>query len=370
MINMKKNLLFSIICFGALFAKAQITVTSSQMPSSGDTARMSLANLNSIGNYTATGANFNWDFNNLVPTDQVMREFKPSFQTPYAFYFLPPKYGEKTLDAVPIPNIPLGGLTITIEDIYSFYRKNGTSSFNSEGLGLKLSGIPVGATYTDEDELYLFPLNYLNRDSTRFSLTTPSNTLVPFTYKKHGYRITEADGWGTITTPFGTENCLRVVTTQYSIDTIYIPALPSGFNKIGFPNYMRSYQWLTLNDNVPYLEVSGNLVGNNFTPTQARYRDRIRYFVGIEEKRDKVSVLFNIYPNPSSNSIALVFNNNSIKMDYYIADLSGKVVKSGVISNEKAEYEHQILLTELPKGLYHFTLSDNKTQQTIKFSLQ
>lgn len=366
-----KTILFCLaIGLFALVSKAQISITMSQMPSSGDTVRMSIANLNSVGDYTATGANYNWDFSNLVPTDQTMREFKPSFQTPYAFYFLPPKYGEKILDAVPIPNIPLGGITISIEDIYSFYRKNGTSSFNSEGLGLKMSGIPVGATFTDEDELYQFPLNYLNRDSTRFSLTTPTNTLVPFTYKKHGYRITEVDGWGTITTPFGTQNCLRVVTTQYSIDTIHIPSVPAGFNKFGFPNYMRSYQWLTLNENVPYLEVSGNLVGNNFTPTQARYRDQIRYFVGSQEY-SKEENMFSVFPNPSNDKIKISYLANNLQASYFIIDMSGKQIKSGFLNSSKNNDNiFEINISDFPQGIYSIQFTAQNFYQNLKFSVQ
>ena len=367
---MREKLFCLALGLSALVTKAQISITMSQMPSSGDTARMSIANLNSVGDYTTTGANHTWNFSNLVPTDQIMREFKPSFQTPYAFYFFPPKYGEKVLDAVPIPNIPLGGITISIEDIYSFYRKNGTSSFNSEGLGLKMSGIPVGATFTDEDELFQFPLDYLNRDSTRFSLTTPTNTLVPFTYKKHGYRITEVDGWGTITTPFGTENCLRVVSTQYSIDTIFISALPAGFNKFGFPNYMRSYQWLILNENVPYLEVTGNLVGANFTPTQARYRDQIRYFVGSQE-HSKEEKIFSVYPNPSNDKLKISSLGKNLQVTYYILDMNGKEVKRGNFnSSDSVENSSEITISDFSQGVYSIHFTAQNFYQNIKFSVQ
>jgi hypothetical protein len=367
---MKGKLLCIATVFIALISKAQISITMSQMPSSGDTARMSIANLNSLGNYTITGVNHNWDFSNLTPTSQTIREFKSSFSTPYGFYFLPPKYGEKILDAVPLPNIPLGGITISIEDIYSFYRKNGTSTFNSEGLGLKLSGIPIGATFTDEDELYKFPLNYLNRDSTRFSLTTPTNTMVPFTYKKHGYRITEVDGWGTITTPFGTENCLRVVTTQFSIDTIHIPSLPAGFNRFGFPNYMRSYQWLTLNENVPYLEVSGNLVGNNFTPTQVRYRDQIRYFVGTQEFLKGENV-FTLFPNPANEELRISCIKNNLHVSYCIMDINGKEVKRGTLNSlNNIGSSFEINISDFPQGIYSIQFSGQNFYQNIKFSVQ
>jgi hypothetical protein len=136
---MRKHLLFIFIVSLSLSVTSQITITSANMPISGDTCRYSSAVLSSVGDYTTTGANHIWDFSALDSTGQMMRKFEPSSSTPYFFYFFPPKYGEQTLDSVPIPAIPIGGLTLSIKDIYSFYKKNGTSSFNAEGLGLTMS---------------------------------------------------------------------------------------------------------------------------------------------------------------------------------------------------------------------------------------
>ena len=227
------------------------------MPLSGDTARYSNALASSVGNYTVTGANYNWNFSTLVPTGQAVRKFLASTSTPYFFYFLPPQFGEKTLDSLPIPAIPGLGSTISIKNIYSFYRKTPiigtTTSFDARRIRTNLIRHSSWRNITDNDELYQFPLNYLDRDSSTFNLTTPTSTLIPFTYKKRGYRITKADGWGSITTPYGTANCLRVVTTQYSIDTIKINALPAPFNKFGFRITERKYQWLTIRRKNPLL---------------------------------------------------------------------------------------------------------------------
>ena len=57
------------------------------MPVSGDTARFSNAQPSSVGNYTVTGANYNWNFSTIIPTGQAIRKFQPSTTTPYFFYF-------------------------------------------------------------------------------------------------------------------------------------------------------------------------------------------------------------------------------------------------------------------------------------------
>lgn len=368
--------LFSITLFFicALSAYSQISITGSQMPVSGDTVRYSNALASSVGNYTVTGANYNWNFSTLIPTGQAIRKFQASTSTPYFFYFLPPQFGEKTLDSLPIPAIPGLGSTISIKNIYSFYRKTPiigtTTSFDAEGLGLTLSGIPVGATFTDNDELYQFPLNYLDRDSSTFNLTTPTSTLIPFTYKKRGYRITKADGWGSITTPYGTANCLRVVTTQYSIDTIKINALPAPFNKFGLPNYERRYQWLTLGEKIPYFEVIGNLNGATFTPTQYKYRDNIRSFVGIKENEAQ-ELAINIFPNPTQNNIFLIIPKNNQPITVTVLDLQGKIVLSeNFTHNIDALNFQSINVSQLAKGIYILNLITSTQQQNLKITIQ
>jgi hypothetical protein len=369
-----KNL-FTITLFFicASSANSQISITGTNMPVSGDTVRFSNAQPSSVGNYTITGSNYNWNFSTIIPTGQAIRKFQPSTSTPYFFYFLPPQFGEKTLDSVPIPSLPIGFPSITIKNIYSYYRKTPvigpTTSFDAEGLGLTLSSIPVGATFTDNDELYNFPLNYLDRDSTTFNLTTPTSTLIPFTYKKHGYRITQADGWGTITTPYGTANCLRVITTQFSIDTIKINALPSPFNKFGFPNYERRYQWLTLGEKIPYFEIIGTLIGTNFTPTQYRYRDVVRTFVGINEQTQQIAL--SVFPNPTTNQFSIIIPQNNQTVTGTLTDLQGKIVLTQQFTkNNEIVNQHQLNVSDLPKGIYILTLTTPLQKQNLKIIVQ
>lgn len=351
---------------GLIKLSAQISITSTNMPVINDTFRVSIASLSSVGDYTATGANYIWDFSTLDSTNQQIRKFQPGSSTPYAFYFFPPKYGEKTLDSIPIPSFS----GFSIKNIYSFYRKNSTTSFNAEGMGLTMNGIPVGVTNSDEDELYFFPLNFGDRDSSTFKMSTPTTTMIPFSYKKQGYRITEVDGWGTITTPYGTAPCLRVVTTQYSKDTITINALMPPFNKFGFPNNMRSYQWLTLGERIPYLEVSGNVVGGNFTPTQARYRDVIRVFAGIKENNHQ-EVFMSVFPNPANDELNLVLGKTEGTVKIEITDLQGKMIKSLELTNNSGLLNtHSIYVGELSQGLYLLNLNNASGKQSLKFSIQ
>lgn len=332
-------------------AQSPIVLGNVNMPGGNDSLRYSNAKLASVGNYTATGANYNWDFSGLEFNSQGVRAYKPAPLTPYAFFFSFQDYGEKVADT-------LGAGAFTMTDFYLFYKKQtAPAAYIADGVGLKYNGIPIPNYYSDKDELYKFPMTYPKYDSTTFKFSTTTNSMVPFKYSKTGYRITVVDGWGTITTPFGTANCLRLITTQYSQDS-----LKTQFGSVGGPNYQRSYQWLTLTDKIPYLEISGALNGTNFTPGQVRYRDSVRAVVGINEysKNDNPG----IYPNPVKEVLGFNLKANENYL-FEIFDMSGKkiYVREEKVIGEKANLN----LKDLQPGLYTLKISRPASVRLIKF---
>jgi len=359
---MKKILLLLLVSFFSITLTSQITITSVNMPVSGDTIRYSKASLTSVGDYTATGANYVWNFSTLDSTGQGIRKFEAALSTPY-FYFGSSGYGEKIADSI-------GGGPFTFKNIYNFYKKTSTK-FYVDGLGITYSGFAIPNFYSDKDELYMFPLNYLNNDTTTFKFTTISTGTIP-AYSKQGYRVTEADGWGSITTPYGTANCLRVVTTQYSQDSIKGTLAIGTFTvplNIGFKNYQRSYQWLTLGEKIPYLEVSGNLVGTNFTPNQAKYRDNIRTFVGIKEEAAPLAL--SVFPNPANTQLTVIVPQNINDIVAEITDLQGKLVLTKSLNqNTSFVNQHQIDVSSVAKGVYFLNLTTKISRQTLKISVQ
>ena len=359
---MKKNLLILFISFLSSAIFSQITITTSQMPMSGDTIRYSNASLTSIGDYTTTGVNYNWDFSLLDTISQTIRKFEPALSTPY-FYFGATGYGEKTADSV-------GVNPFLFKNIYSFYKKNNTK-FYVDGIGMTFSGFPIPNFYSDKDELYLFPLDYLNRDSTTFKFSTVSTGTIP-AYSKQGFRITEADGWGTITTPYGTAQCLRVVSTQYSQDSIKGSLSVAGFTvplNIGFANYTKSYQWLSLGEKIPYLEVSGTVTTGNFVLRNVKYRDNKRSFVGLEEER--IDLALSVFPNPTNTEFNIIIPQNTSDVVAEITDLQGKLILTKSLNqNSQIVNQHQIDVSSITKGTYFLNLSTSKSKQTLKISVQ
>lgn len=340
------SILILLFCTG-LNAQSPITLSNANMPGNNDTLRYTNANPASLGNYTQTGTNYSWNFSNLISLSEGVRSFKSSLQTPYAFYFLAlNEYGEKIADT-------LGAGPLTITKYYNFYKKQTTpvNAFVADGVGMTFSSVPVPSYYSDKDELYKFPMTYPQYDSTTFKFSTVSNSLLPITYSKAGYRVTKVDGWGKVITPYDTVNCLRLITTQYANDTIKTSIGPVTI-PFGFPNYQRSYQWLDQSSKIPFLEVSGSLINDLFTVTTVRYRGYKRTAlpnpVSIIEQSGVEGI--SLYPNPVGERLLIKFEGGQKDQPYEIFDAGSKLLMQGRISPN--DFDQGIQVSGLAPGLY------------------
>ncbi len=358
--------ILSAISFSTIVAQTPITLTNADMPTNLDTLRFSNAQLSSLGNYTATGTNYNWDFTTLVPSGQGLRSFVNPGNTPYFIFFSGFNgSAEKIADTL----LDLPGV-VSITDFYQFYKKSTTNpnAYMADGVGLSISGLPVPSFYEDKDEIYNFPLSYLRFDSTSFRFSTPNTTLIPIGYSSTGKRATRVDGWGTISTPFGTVPCLRVVSSVYANDT-----LKNAFFPIPFPNNTRSYQWLTnasvngKNVRIPMLEISGTVMNGSFTPTQVRYRDVYRdpLAIGLTEQTGLSNIAF--YPNPVNEKLYFKNDERLEGVQLNINDVLGKAVYEKTLHLELGVSTSSISVTDLKPGLYVVSLQKNNQRATFKF---
>ncbi len=343
------TLFLAFVCSCAV-SLAQITITSADMPVSGDTLRYCNASPNS-GSYdfTLTSANHTWNFTNLNCISQGIANYKNASSTPYAFYpaFFG-KYGTKIADTI-------GFGTFKFTNIWDFYGKTSTV-FKAEGYGLTYSGIPLAATYSDDDEIYQFPLQYNDRDSSTFRLSMSIPGLG--TYIRKGYRINLVDGWGTITTPYGTFNCLRVKSTISEIDSLLITT-PIPLN-LGFPIKTTEYKWLANGQHLPILEVRGNTSVMGFTPTQVRYRYSPPASSIQENLFGNTAEQLTLYPNPSEQEIHIQNFTHTGKMSVSLTDLSGKqLLQSEVWNVQEAEQVLNAKTQTLPQGTYFVELIFN-----------
>ena len=244
-------------------ASGQITITQADMPTSSDTLRYSTASAaGSTIDLAQNGANQTWNYSTLTPRSQARAEYKTGAQIniAYAFLFLG-AYGRKVADSI-------GAGPLVARDVYDFYKRT-SRAFSKVGRGLSFSGLPLPATYSDIDTIYRFPLNYQNQDSGAFKVTFSLPGIGSLI--QAGTRANRVDAWGSITTPFGTFNCIRIRTVIREIDTLKATQLPF---PIPFATNTVTYSWLAVGQHYPILEVTANLSRTGAeTITGINYRD-------------------------------------------------------------------------------------------------
>lgn len=228
--------------------RSQITITSNDMPSPNDTIRKSQALSASGIDYTISGPNHVWDFSPLDAITQTVDTFVTVNSVPflYQLVFIPnivANVAQKFSEIDTIPDLP-------IADPYRFFRKTSTT-YNDVGYAITVSGIPVPLRLNPADVVYKLPLVYGNQDS---SDASGQIGLAGFGYLSiQRKRVNHVDGWGSITTHYGTFDVLRLKSTVYENDSIFIDTLNFGTS---IERTYIEYKWLTNGKKTPVLQIT------------------------------------------------------------------------------------------------------------------
>ncbi len=341
---MKKVAALFLLMISTGLLSAQITITSANMPSVDDTVRFSTATMMSASGYDffVTGANHTWDFSNLTPMSQDVDTFNSVINTSVFYY---PSFLSNANLAQKGTTLSFG--TFSLTNVYDFYHKN-SSHYAQVGFAGTLSGIPLPTVYSSRDYLYRFPLTYGDIDSSDFGYQAGIPGL--FSIYNQSQRVNQVDGWGTVTTPLGTFQALRIRSTVTSRDSI-------ASDSIAFPippitSTTTEFKWLTHDHPIPVLTAS---IGGTGTTT-VTYIDIYRPIISVAEREAQPSGLV-LWPNPGSDMVYVatgtpVFNGEAV--GYKLMDVTGRVVKSG----EQFQQDGRIHLrvSGLPDGVYFVTL--------------
>lgn len=285
-------LTFSVCSF------SQITIGTSDFAAAGDTIRLSVTNTVPANTSLATnGVNAFWDYSGLVPTSQDLDSFLAVTSTGaiYSIYFANFSFNTNRANiAARGVDLSAAGGAVPITDVYNFYY-NSSASYKQVGFGANISGVSTPVPYTNKDIVYTFPCNYGNTDSSdsNYSINVPSQGYA----EGQQHRVNHLDGWGTVITPFGTFNSLRVVSELTGSDSVFISNFGFG---LSFPRTKtREYKWLTTNGKIPVLQINVNVNGQNETVTSIRYKDIYRDLsVGLANNPQPIDA--RIFPNPSN----------------------------------------------------------------------
>jgi hypothetical protein len=232
---------------------AQVVITSDDMPVPGDTVRKSITTFLEGFDYQASGPDRTWYFDELTVMSQQVDTFISVEETPgiYQLFFnnqfIYPAYKATVVQKLAtFAGIP--GMTLT--DSYLFI-KNTAEEYREVGYGVTLEGIQIPVQLQEIDTIYRFPLQYGNVDSAQSLLEVDIPDLGFLMIAKS--RRNTVDGYGTLITPYGEFQTLRVKTEITEYDSIYSDSLGIG---IPVTRNITEYKWLANGYPQPMLVVS------------------------------------------------------------------------------------------------------------------
>lgn len=328
--------------------QAQITITSSDMPLVNDTVRWSTTVDQWSIDPTETGANYTWDYSFLTALGQELDTFFSVMITPlpYQYFFnnqiLYPAH--KASFATRGQDFDLFG-TITMTKVFDYFKVD-AGQYSNVGFGANINGLPASVRNIPVDTIYKFPLNYQDNYTSHgeWVMSIPNT----FTYGQSKVRNVNVEGWGTLITPLGTFQALKVKMDIDIIDTLSVDSLGVNFS---FPRPTSTeYHWLANGYRAPLLSITTSFG----IITGIQYQDSVRSVLGVDESE---MVNFDVYPNPSSDYFFVTTQGNKLANKLELYDLNGKLISS---QSGNSTFINILSVSELPNGIYTLIISGDQ----------
>ena len=350
-----KQILIVFAVFFSLQLIGQITLSNTDFATTNDTVRMSSA-LEPTIDFATTGPAQTWDFSNLTPTGQTLKNFQPvanagAFVNFIFGTFAPVKYQASYFiesNALPLQQIS-SFLPIGIQDVFQFNKRT-ADSLTAVGIALTVSFNGSATTIPIQSDTietpYDFPLAFGNTHFSRGATSVDFNPIYNAKWNQHRSRFTEVDGYGSITTPFGTFEALRIRHDIDEIDSLYteFPFIGATWIPLDIPS-SHQYEWWTNGEKEPILRINTTEILGNETVTAIEYRDIYRpEFASIIA--NDLSSEVKVYPNPSDDKIEITLPYemetitilNAAGQIVYENGPSGSVLTVNVASFESGNY--------------------------------
>jgi hypothetical protein len=357
-----KILLLTTFFFLGFFLNAQITITSADFGDSGDTVRISVAADLEI-DFTTTGSDQVWDYSGLIAESQYLKHFSDiteagNFAGFLFGQFASPKYQASYFNkSTALPLDQIGDFLPLPIDSFNLVSRLTTDSLTSIGTIISVGGNMIPVKSDTIETRFAFPLNFGDTHFSRGYTYLDMNPIQNAIWIQYRTRNTEVDGWGIVSTPFGTFNALRVRHEITENDSLFIEFSGFGFwVPIPVP-LSREYEWWTNGEKEPVLKIMTNQIQGTETVTSVEYKDLYRGLdAGLEENLLSVSVS----PNPTQGKVDFITESPISKLRIY--SVNGHLIKELAINNQ---ISFSIDLTDQAKGVYFVEgFSDKGTFRT------
>lgn len=326
---------------------AQITLEASDFADGGDTIRMSNSNDFSI-DYASTGENYTWDFSNLIAESQMLKEYQsmdnastiPSFT--FGAFAAEAYQATNFAETIDIPLDQAGDfLPISIDAINQF-SKNAEDGITSVGLSIGISGTEIPVLSDTIETRYALPLNVGDSYSSNGYSYLDLNPIFNAIWIQYRTRNTQVDGWGSITTPYGTFEVLRLKHEIIESDSVYIDLFggPQWFELPVPISY--EYEWIAKNEKEPVLKITTRDAGGMETINNISYKDN---FLNLNAGLKETHYTLKIGPNPTENKVTI--SGISGTFSYQLFNHKGQLIQSTA-----QQQQDTIDLSKLETGSY------------------
>ena len=294
-------LFLAMFIISTLVKSQNINIDDSDMPTPSIYTVSKIANI--TFNPDETGIDYVWDFSFLEYETQLNDTFFSVTDAPYVYQYMYNNPLDAAHKATVVQNT--GTITNTIQvieitDNYDYF-KNSSSLYSKVGSGSTINGVPTVMKYDNVEKITTdFPLTM---NATNSSISLAGNDIPNIGYYGQTVnRVNIVDGYGELTTPYGTFQTVRVKSILNVRDTIYYDDYSFG-TAFDRPESI-VYNWYADDQSIPLLTLTSTIT-NNYLVT---YKDSVRNTEIIEFNNDNY---FNVYPTVTSNNINIKFNSNN-----------------------------------------------------------
>jgi hypothetical protein len=165
------------------------------------------------------------------------------------------------------------------------------------------------------------------------------------------YKTAFVDGWGVVTTPLGTFNCVRLNALRHQIDTVDIQTMntwiPGAFVQ---DDSSRLYTYWANSIGYPLAELTdaqdfGTITSATWIPAL------VQQYVGVSEFANTTNM--NVYPNPSVETVTFVSNGANVSV-INILNINGQIIRSAEVTADQTS----INVSDLASGMYFYQALD------------
>lgn len=327
---MKALLLLTILFSFSGFS--QITINVSDFADSGDTVRLSRLSTASV-DPALTGSNYTWDFSNFVAEEQILRTYYDVSDGSSFFQFMFGSFASldyqatnfAETDAIPLEEIG-GFLPVNFEEV-NIVSKNTADSITSVGYSIVVEGSEIPFKSDTIETRYKFPMEYGNVYSSRGYSELDMSPIVEASWRQYRERNSHVDGWGTVTTPYGQFQALRVKHVIDEIDSIYMDFGGGGsWFQLSIPTSI-IYEWWAIGELEPVMRISTSDFFGSETITGIEYKD---IYLGLDASlAEENTIAFEVGPNPFENEVSI--KSAEFGITYTLHDVHGQILQNGVI---------------------------------------